>query len=198
MTKAIAIIEGEHRNLGALLICLKALIREIEQQHKKPDFKVFHAILNYLDTFLARYHHPKEDNCLFPTLLYRHPEAKAVIKDLGRQHRRGVALLTELRRALAAYEYEGHKAFSTFKAAALIYADFERDHAYQEEREVLPLAREYLTDEDWEEMNRAFSDHNDPLFGDARKAEYERLYHLIANMTPAPHGFGKAWQEEQS
>ena len=44
-----------------------------------------------------------------------------------------------------------------------------------EEMEAMPLAREYLSAEDWQETDAAFSAHDDPFFGDDRSAAYPRL-----------------------
>ncbi len=54
----------------------------------------------------------------------------------------------------------------------------------------MPLAREYLSAEDWQETDAAFSAHDDPFFGDDWSAAYRRLYSKILAMAPAPYGFG--------
>lgn len=194
MAKALSIIQGEHRNLGALLSCLDDLIDEIDVHGKQPDFRVFHAILNYIDSFLDRFHHPKEDAYLFPAVRRRCPEVEQTLQELEEQHRAGVALLGDVRKALAAYEYAGADAFEEFRAAMHAYVRFEREHAYKEEREVLSLAREHLTADDWAEIDGAFSANEDPLFGDKRKKEYDELFKRIANLAPAPYGVGPAWE----
>ena len=53
----------------------------------------------------------------------------------------------------------------------------------------MPLAREYLTAEDWQETDAAFSTHDDPHFGGDRSAAYRRLYSKNLAMASAPYGF---------
>jgi hemerythrin-like domain-containing protein len=56
----------EHDSLAAVLHALSALVREVNERDRKVDPKVFRAILYYLDVFLEREHHRKEESVLFP------------------------------------------------------------------------------------------------------------------------------------
>ena len=191
---AIATIKEEHRNLGAVLSCLNALVDEVEARGLQPNFKVFHAILNYLESYLDRFHHPKEDSHLFPAVRRRCPEAAETLDELDRQHRQEATLMHGLRFALAAFESRGSEAAAGFLEAARRYTDFERQHAFLEEREILPLAREHLTEDDWAPIDAAFSANDDPLFGKAPKREYRELLRTIVNLAPAPHGVAAPWR----
>jgi branched-chain amino acid transport system ATP-binding protein len=59
-----------------------------------------------------------------------------------------------------------------------------------EETELLPLARQYLTQEDWEEVDAAFSGNSDPLHGAKAGAEYDELFRRILLLAPPPIGVG--------
>ena len=180
--KALSIIETEHRNLSVVLMCFETLVHDIEDENKKPEFQLFRAILRYIEDFLLRFHHPKEDDYLFPVLVGRYPEAKELVQQLKGQHQHGVELTKALREALARYDSEGETAYPNFRDAADNYIRFERMHADKEEEELLPLAREYLTSEDWEPIDRAFSDHGDPMFGGDIRQQYQQLQKQILNM----------------
>ena len=65
MTQALRIIRKEHRNLAALLSCLTGLVREADERKYLPEFEVVEQILDYLSSFLNRFHHPKESEHLF-------------------------------------------------------------------------------------------------------------------------------------
>jgi branched-chain amino acid transport system ATP-binding protein len=54
------------------------------------------------------------------------------------------------------------------------------------------MAREHLTPEDWKEIDAAFTDHGDPLFGAKAEAEYDSLFRRIVNLAPPPIGVGPA------
>ena len=51
-------------------------------------------------------------------------------------------------------------------------------------------AERVLTAEDWAEINAAFRENDNPLFGIKPKEEAEALYQRILALAPAPIGFG--------
>jgi hemerythrin-like domain-containing protein len=191
--RAITIIKSEHQNLGAVLYSMEHLITEIEDG-KHADFAVFHGLFTYIDRFLDRYHHPKENDYLFPRLLERAPDTKELVHELGRQHSQGEVLFVEMLKALSAYEFSGESEFPVFRDTVLKYCKFERDHAHMEEREILPRAREVLTESDWEEIDAAFGENRDPMFGDQWSDEFSTLFNKLVNSLPSPLGLGDAWK----
>lgn len=188
MHKTASIIRAEHRRLAAVLNCLDGVLDDVQADKLQPDFDLFDAVLNYLETFLYRFHHPKEDSHLFPTLLRRSPEAQAVIDRLEAEHEKGEALTKRLRETLTQYRTEGAPGLDAFREAAKAYHQFEWQHMGTEEREVLPLAERILTEEDWQTLDAVFTDHDDPVFGDKPQAAFGQLLSSIVNQAPAPHG----------
>jgi branched-chain amino acid transport system ATP-binding protein len=191
--RAISIIKSEHRNLGAVLYSLEKLIEELDQG-KQADFEIFHGLLTYIDRFLDRYHHPKEDQYLFPRLLERAPDTEPAVRELGQQHVEGEILFVAVLKALSAYEFMGESEFPPFRDAVLRYTAFERDHAMKEEQEILPRAAEALVAADWEEIDAAFEENQDPLFGNRWRSEFSELMERLVNRLPAPLGLGDIWK----
>jgi branched-chain amino acid transport system ATP-binding protein len=70
------------------------------------------------------------------------------------------------------------------------YVDFARQHMNTEERELLPMLLDALEDGDWEDIDAAYAQDQDPLSGAARKADFDALFREIVNLAPAPMGFG--------
>jgi len=197
MVDALTVIEREHRRLGAVLACLVALTDEVDERDARPDFATFRAIFAYLGSFLDRFHHPKEDAYLFRALLKRRPEARAAIAAIEAEHAREPSMLAKMRATLDDYERDRTTdAFNAFRNAVRDYVEFERAHAHGEERDIFPLAREYLLEGDWAEIDAAFQAHDDPLFGDQPSAEFQDLFTAIVERIPAPHGFGAKWDKE--
>lgn len=190
MPRAVLIIKQEHRNYLALLQCLGHLADEASESRSPPDLSLFHSIIDYIESFLNRFHHPKEDDYLFRALLMRHPESQLLIERLQQEHAEGEELLLDLKTALAACEGDGEPDWIGFADAVGRYREHQYNHVRSEEMEALPLARKHLGAEDWQEIDAAFSAHDDPLFGDERRAAYRRLYSKIVAMAPAPYGFG--------
>ena len=191
--RALAIIRSEHQNLGAVLYSLEHLLQEIENG-KQPDFGVFHGLLTYIDRFLGRYHHPKENRYLFPCLLKRVPTCAGLIRDLEEQHRDGEALFIDMLKSLSAYEFLGAPEFEPFQASVLTYTEFERNHAHLEEREVLPLAADRLMPEDWSVIDAAFAENEDPMFSRDCDNEFTGLFSQLVNRLPAPLGLNEVWK----
>jgi hemerythrin-like domain-containing protein len=191
--RAISIIKSEHQNLAAVLYSMEHLMGEIDSG-KHADFAVFHGLFTYIDRFLDRYHHPKENDYLFPRLLARSPDSEALIKELGKQHSEGGLMFVEMLKALSAYEFSGAIEYPHFRDTVLAYCRFERDHALLEEREILPRAVEVLDEADWKEIDAAFGENRDPMFGDEWNDEFSSLFQKLVNSLPSPLGLGDAWK----
>lgn len=187
MTKAIAIIQSEHRNLSAVLHCLESVLRDIDVRERKPDFRLLGEIFYYIVSFVFRFHHPKEDFYLFSAVRARCPQATDVLDELAEEHRRGDELIETCRKAFHAYQGGGTATFAALRAAAEAYLNLEVTHILKEEREIIPLAEKTLTAEDWLAINTAFTDHSDPLFGTDQSAQFQALLATIAKHAPLPH-----------
>jgi hemerythrin-like domain-containing protein len=83
---------------------------------------------------------------------------------------------------------EAHR--EPFEQAVARYTDFYLAHMALEEKEILPLAERVLTEDDWRELDAAFSAHRDPFTGHEPADEYRALYTRIVNAVPAPIGLG--------
>ena len=187
MAKALEIIQQEHRRLSAVLHCLENVIRDIDARGTAPDFTLLHSMIHYICAFLFRFHHPKEDFYLFDALRRRHSDAIPLLEQLAQEHKRGDELIEECRQALLIYEREGDGAFESFRRAVDAYLSLETTHMMVEEREIIPQAREFLTEEDWAEADAAFLDNEDPLFGEKPTKEFQRLFVKISDLAPLPH-----------
>jgi len=191
MKSAVDVIHDEHRTLAAVLHGLQYLIEEVRQGRRKPDFKVLRAMLYYIDAFPERLHHPKEDRYLFARLRERTTEGIAVLDQLEAQHIHGAKLIRDLEQGLLRWEMGGEKEFAAFAAEVEAYAEFHWRHMRQEEDVVLPLASRALTEEDWHEMDAAFTSNADPLIGKDLEKDFERLFTRIVTIAPPPIGVGR-------
>jgi hemerythrin-like domain-containing protein len=190
MTIALAIIREEHRSLSAVTRSLRVLARDARDRGGAPDYQLFTLILDYVEGFSNRFHHPKEDACLFPALRLRSAEASEQLDILGGDHARGDELIRDLRYLLSRCRVGGAAAVETFAAAVEEYVDLQWRHVRLEEDVVMPLAENRLTQADWGPIDAAFQANDDPLFGARPREEFQRLFQLIVNMAPAPVGVG--------
>ena len=182
------IIEEEHRSLAAVLHGMLYVMREIRYMGIKPDFVLLAAMVHYIEAFLERFHHPKEDAYLFKQLEYRCPGAVQLLDRLKQDHESGAVKLRELQLALTRYRNGGSAEFPVFAALVAGYAAFHWEHMRVEETDLLPLAERHLTDADWDAIDAAFLGHTNPLLGAEQGDEYRELFRRIVNLAPPPIG----------
>jgi hemerythrin-like domain-containing protein len=184
------IIRDEHAALSAMLRSILLLLAQHRRSGTLPDFTALRAMLFYVDEFPEKRHHRKESELLFPKLRSRTPISRELLDRLDDDHDRGERKIRNVEHALLAFEMMGESRREAFESAVERYVDFYLAHMALEEREILPLAERVLTEEDWAELDRAFSANRDPLTGCAPDAEYAALFTRIINVVPAPIGLG--------
>ncbi len=188
---ALQIIRDEHLAISAVVFSLRHLARGLRDRDERPDFRLLHAIIDYIVEYPDRWHHPKEDQYLFTALARREPKAKNLLQELEAEHRGGEILIETLRRQLEAYARGEQDAMLAFVDAVEHYAQFQWEHMRKEEDLVLPMARQALTVEDWREVADAFRANDNPLSGVRTKTEVESLYRTILSLVPTPIGPGE-------
>ncbi|WP_137860603.1 hemerythrin domain-containing protein [Variovorax sp. 3P27G3] len=184
------IIRQEHAALAAML---RSIVMLLEQHRKKgtlPDFAALRAMLFYVDEFPEKRHHRKETELLFPKLRARTPMSRELMDRLDNDHAWGERKIRNVEHALLAFEMLGEPRRGAFESAVDEYVDFYLSHMALEEREILPLAERVLTEEDWRDLDEAFSQNRDPLTGHVADFEYNALFTRIVNIVPAPIGLG--------
>lgn len=195
LNSALTIIQDEHRSLAAVIHALKYLVREIREKGMKPDFKLLWAMIYYIDAFPEKLHHPKENAYLFRKLRARTHEADSVLDELERQHVDSAEHVKALELTLGHYEAGAHDGLDQFAAAVDRFGDEIWKHMDLEEKVVIPLAKHYLTAEDWVEIAQAFGENGDPRFGSVPDHEFRDLFSRIVNLAPPPIGVGPAQQK---
>lgn len=196
------IIQREHRAIAAVVHCLEQVLKEVRDGKLDPPFELFDLVIRYVRDFPDRFHHPKEDEYLFPHLIDRAPETAALIEELQDEHAEGLHHTAALAAALQRYRDDPKTGFSEFDQAATDFIAFQRNHIALEEKKIMPVARDKLTAEDWAEIDAAFADNEDPIFGVSPKDEFDHLFSAIVANAPEPWGLKtrepKHGEDEQS
>jgi hemerythrin-like domain-containing protein len=183
---SLEIIRAEHRSIATVLQALLSFARAVREKESVPDFKLFRAMLYYLDVFPERLHHPKEDQYLFAKLRSRADESDEIVSRLEREHNHGELKISWLMQAVIRLELEDGVYVEEFIAKVEAYALFYSRHMGLEEELILPLAETVLTDEDWVEIDTAFLNNSDPLFGIDAQHGLNELYKRILSAVPQP------------
>lgn len=185
---ALNIISQDHSNMWRLAITIDHVATDIEQG-APVESAFFNAAFDYIDQFVDRFHHPKEDDYLFRLLRLRSAEAADILDQLQLEHREGPDNLAALRarvNAAAAGQVSGAQIATELRD----YTAILKNHIRTEEKTVLPLARNCLIASDWAEINQAFLDNSDPVFGEKAQAEFRQLYHRVVSLAPESVGLG--------
>lgn len=181
---AISLIKSEHRALGAVVHALQRFTHAIRDELAAPDFALLAAMLYYIDIFPEQFHHPKEDLHLFSALRRRTTALDPLLDALQAEHVRGDQMMRQLEKALLHYQGGAPEGLANFCANVDAYAAFTFDHMRTEEERILATASQYLTHEDWLEIDNAFRDNRDPLFGARPTEAFRMLHQRIANLVP--------------
>lgn len=187
---AYEVIRDEHQALATVLRTLSMMLAQARRDQAQPDFAVLRAMLFYIDEFPERLHHTKESLLLFPKVRSRCPELAPVLDRLDAEHHHGEAQIRELQHQLLAFEMMGEARRDEFEQAVGRYVEGYMKHMSVEEHQILPVARERLSDADWAELDAAFHANQDPLTGRAPAAVYQPLFHTILSALKAPLGLG--------
>jgi len=184
MTLAYRIIRSEHYEIGLIMRCLHNLSAALTRETWKPDFDLLLLILDFVESFPATFHHPREEGYLFKAVRLRSPESASMLDELCKDHADGLDQVCELRQSLEIY-MGCPAARGWYCNAARNLARHEREHMRREEGTVLPLALQVLSKDDWAETNSAFDRNGNPLLGAKRRKNFDRLFALILRRVPA-------------
>ena len=191
--EAIRIIMDEHQSLAAIIHAIRLMIREVGVGRLAPDFKLFKAMVHYLDAYPEKRHHPKEDQFLFGPRKARTTEGADALARLEAEHGLAEARIQALDAALQGYADGAPDGFEAFSDAFETYADFYRKHMLLEEREILPLLKRHFTADDWARADAGCQATPDPMSGTRSpdsNEDFRRLFSKLVAATPAPLGLG--------
>lgn len=192
MDMAIAIIEDEHRSLAAVLHAAKRLLAEAGENGAAPDFALLKLMTFYIRKFPEALHHPKEEQHLFECLRRRTRDADETFAILYGHHT-DRSLLDELDHALAAYSNGAPESAARFAHALEAFSKAEFRHMALEENAILPMARTFLTREDWASIAAAFAENQIPSLDNVAENLFKDIFSkIMLNASTAPRIAAKA------
>jgi hemerythrin-like domain-containing protein len=159
----LGIISAEHRSIAAVLHGMQHTVREAYEPGRTLDTALLQQMIDYLCTFPAKLHHPKEEDQLFRLLRLRGGESEAVLQDLEREHALEAALVQAVTDALARHDPADASTLEPVLDAIQRLAGALWDHMRVEESQVFSAAARQLLPEDWSAVVKAFTANVDPL-----------------------------------
>jgi branched-chain amino acid transport system ATP-binding protein len=189
--RALEIIQTEHRSMWRVAGAMDSL-REAMANNRDPQVaaRTVISLIDYIDGYVDQVHHPKEDQFLFRLLRARDPLAAKHLDHLQQEHRDGPRFRDQLRTLALEFERGQRTDERVFFDALESLAEQMRAHIRLEETTVMPAARRNLQPADWEEIDAAFLNNDDPLFGVQVRSEFAALRACIVALAPEPVGLG--------
>jgi len=162
----------------------------------RMDVDLLRLASEYFSDYPARCHHPKED-LVYRLLIERDPDARAGLLDLSTEHVRLQQLTEAFAAAVRELGEEPQGASAGPKPGPLgTMREFTRQyrrHMREEDEHFFRLAEARLSRDDWDKLNFAVFDRDDPLFDHAAEERYAALRERIAALAEQ----GKARQSVQ-
>lgn len=154
-SRAIGNLLDKHRAIADTLHALLDMVRTARIAGQQPEPISLREAVSRLRDLQKRRHRLKEDARFFPRLRERTSIADAELDELECQRQRDEQLLTELTE-LVERNSEPAVLGGRLEQALSAYAQFTWEYLGREEGVVLPAARRYLRDEDWDDIATAF------------------------------------------
>ena len=173
MVRVVDVLREEHRNFSRVL---EILTREIAlfEKTEEPDYDLIEKIVDYLRSFPDAAHHPKED-LLYQKLWERDSETADLMGNLQAEHLKLAALVAHFSETLKNVLLDSEQPRGNFVVAGEEFIDFYRSHIMLEELRFFPAALRALSHKDWNEIEQALTNTEDPLFGNNIQAPYTDL-----------------------
>jgi branched-chain amino acid transport system ATP-binding protein len=191
--QALEIIRAEHRGMWRVTTALDALARTVGEApapQARASAATIVGLLDYVDAYVDKVHHPKEDEYLFRALRQRDAGTAGDLDRLQNEHRDGPRYRDDVRQLARAFaDGRGGEAKAVVDAVTTFSVHL-RSHIRLEETTVIPAARKALNEQDWKTIDAAFLDNDDPLFGERVREEFESLKAQIVALAPEPVGLG--------
>ncbi|TBV99469.1 hemerythrin [Azotobacter chroococcum] len=171
MSQALDALRHEHDAILSTLKILRCMAERALQGNADADDIA--ALLGFLQEFVDKCHHGKEEGLLFPALqrvdLAHQGE---LVGELTAEHEQGRALVGALRQASTpVLDAEA------FAAAAEAYAVFLERHIDKENDVLFPQAEQALGADELEGLGQAFADFELQAIGPGRHEELHDLLH---------------------
>jgi hemerythrin-like domain-containing protein len=149
-------LKNEHRVIEQVLNCLEKMANRCLARGSL-DKDSARKVIDFLENFAHRYHHGKEERCLFPLL-----EARGIPRDHGpigvmiHEHEHGRQHIEGMIESLSRGGQDERQSQVQFVEHARAYIRLVREHIWKEDNHLFPMAERVLTDEELSYLESSF------------------------------------------
>lgn len=173
--KATQQLKDEHQGVNLGLDILEEIARRLERKEKvNPDH--LSQLLEFLQVFVDKCHHTKEEELLFPAM-----ERAGIPKEGGPigmmllDHDEGRGYIKGLKEAIAEYQNGDEEASSKISENALHYIDLLREHIGKEDNILYVIADEVISAEKQDELLAAFDRVETEKVGAGKHEQFHKM-----------------------
>jgi hemerythrin-like domain-containing protein len=175
-------LKAEHEGILRMLEILQAILGKINSQ---KNFAKSHIeqIMEFLEVFVDKCHHGKEEEFLFPVL-----EEAGVAREgdpigvMLQEHQTGREIIRKMAMSLDGLVEGSTGAESAFKEAAESYTKLLRKHIDKENNVLFPMADQKLSQERQHQMSEHFERLERERIGEGRHEAFHKLLEDLAQI----------------
>jgi hemerythrin-like domain-containing protein len=192
MRPSAKVLANEHLALRgvARIIKMDALLIKGD---RPVALEMLEDIIEYIKAFPDKFHHPKEEDYLFKAMRLRSEDTHEILDRIFLEHKKEYQLIEDFDASLQSFKKDPIGQKDNFADIAIQYSDFLNAHLDLENKKAFPMAEKVLTEEDWAEIDAAFSDNNDPIVAGAEKTRFDQLHKRIMDLGLPPFGMHKKY-----
>lgn len=173
MTNVVMLLQADHRNMSKLLDLVQRQAANMAQ-HGPVNYALLERVFAYLSSYPDQCHHPKED-LLYRKLQRRHPDMTGSLRDLVEEHEKLAQSTSNLMRAMVESRRDPPAPNERLADQLMAYLDLYRRHMLMEDLHFFPAALQFLSRDDFEEIDFTLFDKPDPLFDTESEDRYAEL-----------------------
>jgi hemerythrin-like domain-containing protein len=180
MPDTLFLLRLEHGNLSKLLRLIEDQLAAAEAG-TPMDGELLSLACEYFADYPDQCHHPKED-LLYKLLSKRDPVSCSGLRDLSADHRRLHELTMAFAAAVRRMRDQPQSASTSPPDVMREFTEHYRRHMRDEEQRFFRLAEERLSKDDWDALDFAMFDRDDPLFDHAAEKRFSALSQRIETL----------------
>ena len=180
MPNTLFLLRLEHGNLSKLLGLIEDQVTAADAG-RPADEELLRLASEYFCDYPDRCHHPKED-LVYQLLSKRDPDSCAGLRDLITDHRRLHELTEAFAQAVRRMRDEPNATEQPPREVIREFTKHYRQHMQDEEERFFRLAEERLSEDDWDTIDFAMFDRDDPLYDHAAEEHFSALRQRIETL----------------
>jgi len=158
-------LREDHRVIERMLAVLEAAATQLKAGEPVPA-GLFREAVDFVRNFADKWHHGKEEANLFPRMEERGvPRADGPLAVMLHEHVMGRDYIAAIDDAIEDYEQGDEASGRHIEENLRGYAELLRDHIWNEENVLFPMADQVLSEEDQQALEQGFKQVADEVMG---------------------------------